>query len=106
MHDTQEECLTDAAALAAELRSADSAVRLKALRRVCPCRMGWDAFEGCRPLVLALQKDPDPDIRRVALHVMADALQMKGEGSPTTNRQAYDNMAARRQRLRGFRGER
>jgi hypothetical protein len=53
--------------------------------------MGWDAFELCRPLVISLQKDPDPEIRRVAQHVMSDAFQMKSEGTPTRRRQAHDD---------------
>ena len=106
MHHDPEVCVTDPELLADGLRSVDPAMRLKTLRSVCPCRMGWEAFNACRPLVEALQKDRDPAIRRVAQHVMADALQMKNEGVATTSHQVRNDMAARKQRLRGLRNGR
>jgi hypothetical protein len=96
-------CVTDPWQLAAGLSSTDPAVRLRTLRSVCPCRMGWEAFDVCRPLVEALQKDRDAEIRRVAKHVMADAFQMKSEGQQTSRAQVRNDMAARKQRLRGLR---
>jgi hypothetical protein len=101
--DQNEACVTDPRLLAAGLSSSDAAERLKTLRCICPCRMGWEAFDACRPMVQALQKDADPEIRRVAQHVMADAFQMKNEGQPTSRAQVRNDMAARKQRLRGLR---
>jgi hypothetical protein len=96
-------CITDPRQLAAGLSSTDPAARLKTLRSICPCRMGWQAFDACRPLVQALRKDADPEIRRVAQHVMADAFQMKSEGQATSRAQVSNDMAARKQRMRGLR---
>ena len=102
MHEN-EACVTDPRQLAAGLSSPDPAARLRTLRSICPCRMGWQAFDVCRPLVEALQKDADPEIRRVAQHVMADAFQMKSEGQATSRAQVRNDMAARKQRFRGLR---
>jgi hypothetical protein len=103
MKSHDEVCVIDVQQLKLGLQSDDLAVRLKTLRGICPCRLGWEAFDVCRPMVVALQKDGDAEIRRVAKHVMADAFQMKSEGTATTNAQTHNDMAARKQKYRGLR---
>lgn len=59
-----------------DLGSPEPAVRAAALRRICPCHLEWAMFEPLRKLAKALQQDPDPTVRALALHVEADAEQI------------------------------
>src|SRR3954454_1755728 len=49
-------------------------VRGRAVRTLCPCRAGWDAYETHRNNAEALCKDDDGVVRANALHVREDAL--------------------------------
>jgi hypothetical protein len=84
----------------ADLASPDAAVRARAARQVCPCRLGWDGFEQCMDPVKKLQKDPSPPVRRAALHVFEDALEMENGALPTSPQTLTQEMAARKRRLR------
>ena len=63
----------DPGVLAAQLRSPDEQVRVKALHRVCPCGAGFLVYERVRGEVKRLQKDPSPRVRAAALHAEQDA---------------------------------
>jgi hypothetical protein len=86
--------------IAADLASTDEETRARAARSVCPCRMGWNAFEQCLDQVKALQKDPSPQVRGAALHVFEDAFEMENEGLPTTPQMFTNELTARKLRLR------
>src|SRR5947207_2611624 len=57
----------------AGMASPDEAVRARAVRQVCPCRMRWELFQRCMEVVARLQKDPSPLVRAQALHVEEDS---------------------------------
>ena len=59
-----------------DLGSPDPAVRGAALRRICPCHLEWATFAPLRKAAKALQQDPDPTVRALALHVEEDAEQI------------------------------
>jgi len=61
----------------ARLRSADADTRIRALHAVCPCGAGFGLYERLRGEVKRLQKDPDPRVREMALHVERDACQIE-----------------------------
>jgi hypothetical protein len=61
----------------ARLRSADADIRVRALHAVCPCGAGFVLYERLRGEVKALQKDPDPRVREMALHVERDACEIE-----------------------------
>src|SRR5688500_12745411 len=82
------------------LRSDDAETRARAVRSLCPCRMGWTAFQECLVEVRRLQKDPSPPVRAAALHVLQDALEMDSSGLPTSRRETTNEMAARRRHMR------
>jgi hypothetical protein len=67
----------DIGELAVGLRSQDVQVRLKALKRACPCRSGFTAYERLRHDIQRLQKDPDPGVRRAALHIVQEACEIE-----------------------------
>src|SRR5204863_2995624 len=84
----------------ADMSAADEAARLKAVRTVCPCRMGWDGFQRCMEIVQRLQKDPSPAVRRAAMHVFEDAYEMDSSGLQTSKQQVTNEMVATRRRTR------
>lgn len=55
------------------LTSDDPETRAKAVRSLCPCRVGWDAYGEHVLDVERLAKDEDPKVRQYALHVRDDA---------------------------------
>lgn len=59
------------------LRSPDPRDRVKALHAFCPCAAGFPLYERLRGEVKRLQKDPDPTVRAVALHVEHDACEIE-----------------------------
>lgn len=59
-----------------DLGSPDAMVRAAALRQICPCHLEWAIFEPLRKAAKRLQKDPDPAVRALALHVEQDAEQI------------------------------
>jgi hypothetical protein len=83
----------DAAQIAAELSDADPTVRARAVASVCPCRMDRMVFERFLSEVRRLRKDPDPQVRAAATHVLAESFQMQSEGQPTTPRMVTNEMA-------------
>lgn len=86
--------------LMAAMRSADEAVRAKAVRQICPCRLGWDGFQRSWELVKKLRKDPSPAVRAAALHVFEDADQMDSSGLPTSRQMVTNEMEAAKRRAR------
>ena len=61
----------------ARLRSADAGTRIKALHSLCPCGAGFVLYERLRGEIKRLQKDPDPWVRDMALHVERDACEIE-----------------------------
>ena len=62
----------DIRALIDAYASPDPAVRSRALRSSCPCHVPWDVYEQLRKPALKLRRDPDPDVRALALHLEED----------------------------------
>lgn len=62
---------------ALEVGSPDEEVRGDAVRSLCPCRAGWEVFEGHVGEVLRAFKDPSRAVRAHALHVFEDAARMR-----------------------------
>ena len=92
-HDKQNKgSQADAEALRRDLASPDDAARAKAVRALCPCRMGWEAFERNIEAVSKLQKDESPAVRAAALHVFEDAGEMESSGLPTHRREGANEM--------------
>jgi len=60
-----------------ELESQDETVRAKAVRGLCPCHAGWDAFEKLIGVVLRLMQDSSPAVRGNALHGYHDAVRIQ-----------------------------
>ena len=56
-----------------DLWSDDDRVRAKALRRLCPCHGSYELYDRYYDVIRALQKDPSPRVRAVALHLEEDA---------------------------------
>lgn len=84
----------------ADLHSSDEVVRARAVRAVCPCRLGWNAFEQCMQIVHWLQKDPSPLVRGAAQHVIEESYELTSGGVQTTPQQVKNDMVATRVRLR------
>ena len=66
----------DIDSLIGDMSSPDAAVRAAALRQSCPCHVSWDAFERLRKPAQRLRRDPDSEVRRVALHLEEDAREL------------------------------
>jgi hypothetical protein len=102
----QEVCeAIDIKALRQALLTEDAEERARAVRKVCPCRLGFDVFEEFMAIALQLQKDPDPTVRAAAIHVFEDAYQMMSSGQPTSRRMVTNDMLATKIRSRGRREE-
>ncbi|HEV3469180.1 MAG TPA: hypothetical protein VG148_07655 [Pyrinomonadaceae bacterium] len=73
--------LMDDERLLADVRSPDGEVRGEAVRSLCPCHAGWEAFERHVAVVLRATRDRDRAVRAHALHVFEDAarMQLRGE---------------------------
>ncbi|HLV81063.1 MAG TPA: hypothetical protein VKT32_12315 [Chthonomonadaceae bacterium] len=98
-------CAVDMNALRADLDSPDAATRARAVRSICPCRMGWQHFEEIIGLLERMKKDPDPMVRANALHVFQDAAEMESSRPPTHPQIMTNEMAATRFRMRGVFGD-
>src|SRR5712692_9653247 len=61
----------------ADFKAPDEAARGKAVRQVCPCRMGWEIFQDTMEDLSKMTKDPSPYVRAQALHVFEDAYGMQ-----------------------------
>jgi hypothetical protein len=59
--------------IVADFKAPDEATRGKAVRQVCPCRMGWEVFQETMEPLKKMTKDPSPYVRAQALHVFEDA---------------------------------
>lgn len=55
------------------LRSPEADERIRALHQICPCSARWAVYERYMDEARILRKDPDPRVRRVALHLDKDA---------------------------------
>ena len=60
-----------------DLQSPDEEARGDAVRSLCPCHAGWEAFEGHVGDVLRMLRDPSRGVRAHALHVFEDAARMQ-----------------------------
>jgi hypothetical protein len=101
--------LTDIDALRAQFRSPDEHVRLRALHNVCPCGAGFSLDERLLVDVKRLQKDPSPEVRRMALHVEQDAMTIELietnlDQATESGRRGGDADWTRRKRRRQTRG--
>jgi hypothetical protein len=59
--------------IVAEFKAPDEVTRGKAVRQVCPCRLGWEVFQETMEDLGEMTKDPSPYVRAQALHVFEDA---------------------------------
>jgi hypothetical protein len=59
-----------------DLQSSDEEARGEAVRALCPCHAGWEAFESHVGEVLRMSRDPSRAVRAQALHVLEDAARM------------------------------
>ena len=67
----------DLGRLLPDLQSPDGGARGEAVRALCPCHAGWEAFEGHVRDVLRATRDCDRSVRAHALHVFEDAARMR-----------------------------
>ena len=92
-HANEEKCSPlEMEALRHDLESPDDAARAKAVRALCPCRLGWTAFEQSLEAVSKLRKDADPAVRAAALHVFEDAAELESSGLETHRREGTNEM--------------
>lgn len=67
---------TDEAAWLADLGSGDPVRQIRALHAACPCSGSSELYERYMPQLHELRKDPRPKVRRIALHLDEDALEV------------------------------
>ena len=60
-----------------DLQSPDEVVRGDAVRSLCPCQAGWEAFEQHVSVVFRSLRDRSHVVRAHALHVFEDAVRMQ-----------------------------
>ena len=60
----------------AELHADDPQRRVRALHAACPCTGSSLRFERYMPLLHQMTRDPNAEVRRVALHLEKDALEL------------------------------
>jgi hypothetical protein len=60
-----------------DLQSPDEVVRGDAVRSLCPCHAGWEAFEQNVSIVFRSLRDRSRVVRAHALHVFEDAARMQ-----------------------------
>lgn len=70
----------DAGRLILDVGSPDECVRGEAVRSLCPCHAGWEAFERHVGVVLHAVRDRSRVVRAHALHVFEDAVRMQLRG--------------------------
>jgi len=83
--------------IVAGFKAPDDDARGKAVRQVCPCRMGWEVFQETMEHLPKMTKDPSPYVRAQALHVFEDAFQIQSRES-RTDADARDSDAIKRAR--------
>ncbi len=66
----------------ADLSAPDEQTRARAVRNLCPCRVGYAIYEQYRPEVKRLQKDASALVRKAALHVEEDAFRLEQKIQP------------------------
>ncbi len=84
------------------LQSPDEEARGDAVRSLCPCHAGWEAFEGHVSDVLRMLRDPSRGVRAQALHVLEDAARMQHDAEFDYDIQEAEAMT-RRKRASRFR---
>lgn len=85
----------------AGLTADDPETRAQAVRSLCPCRVGWEAYGEHVLDVDRLAKDEDPKVRKHALHVREDAgiLELRADRAERAEA-AAERLAAQRARDR------
>jgi len=63
----------------ADLQSKDEVVRGRGVGGLCPCHCDWDLFEQKVDVLIRSLRDPSRAVRRMALHVFADAAIMQSK---------------------------
>jgi hypothetical protein len=89
---------------ALDMQSADEAVRGEAVRSLCPCHAGWEAFERRVGDVLRALRDRSRGVRAHALHVFDDAARMQHDGELDYDLQEAEEFHGRKRASR-FRRE-
>ncbi len=69
--------IPDTERLLPNLESPDEEARAEAVSGLCPCRAGWEAFEGHVSDVLRMLRDPSRGVCAHARHVFEDAARMQ-----------------------------
>ncbi|HLV97766.1 MAG TPA: hypothetical protein VKT82_03720 [Ktedonobacterales bacterium] len=67
----------DIARILADLDVPDECTRARAVRDLCPCRVGYAIYEQYISEVKRLQKDASALVRKAALHVEEDAFRLE-----------------------------
>lgn len=66
----------DKGAWLADLQSGDLLRQVRALHAACPCSGSSRLYERYMPRLHGLKKDPRPEVRRVAIHLDEDAIEV------------------------------
>jgi hypothetical protein len=92
-----EDCAAvDIGQVLADMESPDDEVRGKAVRELCPCHAGWEAFEQHVAAVSRLTRDGSRAVRAHALHVFQDAAEMHSLGDPAHRIQFMEEMTRKK----------
>ena len=93
------------------LSSTDEEARARALSRLCPCH-SWCLFEKHLDLVRRFSKDPSPLVRRVALHIEHEIIELESQEAAVdrieegnlrcTDRDWVNRRLSIRHRMRGY----
>lgn len=94
----------DREAFISDVQSTDEVVRGDAVRSLCPCRVGWTAFEREVGVVLKAMSDSSRIVRAHALHVFTDAARMQADEEFEYRLQEMEELV-RRKRASRFRPE-
>ena len=89
---------------ASRVCSPDEEERGDAVRGLCPCHAGWEAFESHVGDVLRALRDRSREVRAQALHVFGDAARMQHAAEAVYDAQEFEEML-RRKRASRFRPE-
>jgi len=86
--------------LLADLESPDELVRNRALGSLCPCRSDWELFEQHVKSISRLTKNKSREVRRRALHILADAALLESIEDAEYRFQSVEDVL-RKKRARG-----